>query len=88
MLSMTDALLALASVVYLAATVDAGYYEWHLTVGQAAPDCFLRDVILVNGEFQPTLNVTQGDLLQVFTSEVHHTCSPASAASNAGTCKP
>ena len=40
-------------------------YEWHLTVAQGAPDCFLRDVITVNRQFQPSIEVTQGDFLQV-----------------------
>lgn len=45
----------------------AGVQEvvWHVTVGSRAPDCFQRDVILVNGSFQPTLIVTQGRHLKV-----------------------
>ncbi len=38
-------------------------YTWHVTVSNQAPDCFQRNVILVNGSFQPTLDVTQGDFL-------------------------
>lgn len=45
-------------------------YEWHLTVAQGAPDCFLRDVITVNRQFQPSIEVTQGDFLQVPTQLV------------------
>lgn len=39
-------------------------YVWRITVGSRAPDCFQRDVILVNGTFQPTLVITQGQNLQ------------------------
>lgn len=38
---------------------------WHVTVSNKAPDCFQRDVFLVNGTFQPELVVTQGQTLQV-----------------------
>ncbi|KAL3145498.1 hypothetical protein ABBQ32_003322 [Trebouxia sp. C0010 RCD-2024] len=40
-------------------------YVWRATVGSRAPDCFQRDVILVNGTFQPTLVITHGQYLQV-----------------------
>lgn len=40
-------------------------YNWHVTLSSQAPDCFQRNVILVNGSFQPTLEVVQGDFLQV-----------------------
>jgi len=40
-------------------------YTWHVTLSSQAPDCFQRNVILVNGSFQPTLEVVQGDLLKV-----------------------
>ena len=45
-------------------------YEWHVQLGVAAPDCFERVVIMVaNGtgpaQFMPTLEVTQGDMLEV-----------------------
>ena len=40
-------------------------YTWHVTVRSQAPDCFQRDVMLVNGTFQPTLEVTQGNFLKV-----------------------
>lgn len=39
-------------------------YVWRVNVGSQAPDCFQRDVILVNGIFQPTLTITQGQYLQ------------------------
>lgn len=47
------------------AAADVSEYTWHVTVGSRAPDCFQRDVILVNGDFQPTLEVNQGDFLKV-----------------------
>jgi hypothetical protein len=40
-------------------------YTLDVQPGQLAPDCFSRPVILVNGHFQPTIRVTQGDLLEV-----------------------
>lgn len=40
-------------------------YTWQVTVSSQAPDCFQRDVILVNGSFQPTLEVVQGSFLKV-----------------------
>ena len=40
-------------------------YDLHITVASKAPDCFQRDVILINGEFAPTLEVTQNQLLEV-----------------------
>lgn len=40
-------------------------YTWHVTVDSQAPDCFQRDVILINGDFQPTVEVVQGDFLKV-----------------------
>ena len=47
------------------AVADISEYTWHVTVGSRAPDCFQRDVILVNGDFQPTLEVNQGGILKV-----------------------
>jgi hypothetical protein len=40
-------------------------YIWRVTVGNRSPDCFERLVLLVNDEFSPTLEVYQGDLLEV-----------------------
>ncbi|KAL3136665.1 hypothetical protein ABBQ38_005906 [Trebouxia sp. C0009 RCD-2024] len=37
-------------------------YVWRITVGSRAPDCFQRDVILVNGTFQPTLVTVVNDM--------------------------
>lgn len=40
-------------------------YEWRVTVSVAAPDCFERPVVMVNGQVQPRLEVTQGNILEV-----------------------
>ena len=40
-------------------------YTWRVSVATQAPDCFQRSVLLVNGSFQPTLVVTQGQTLKV-----------------------
>jgi hypothetical protein len=40
-------------------------YTLDVTAATRAPDCFTRRVILVNGEFMPTLEVTQGDFVEV-----------------------
>ena len=40
-------------------------YVWRVTVSNRAPDCFDRPVLLVNDEFGPTLEVNQGDLLEI-----------------------
>lgn len=37
----------------------------HVTLSVAAPDCWERTVLLVNGELSPTLEVVQGEELQV-----------------------
>lgn len=37
----------------------------HVTLGVAAPDCWERQVLLVNGQLGPTLEVVQGEELQV-----------------------
>ncbi|DBA96798.1 TPA: hypothetical protein ACH3X3_012965 [Trebouxia sp. C0006] len=48
-----------------AALASVTEYTWHVTLSSQAPDCFQRSVILVNGSFQPTLEVVQGDFLKV-----------------------
>lgn len=40
-------------------------WTWRITAEVAAPDCFERPVLLVNGEAQPKLEVTQGNILEV-----------------------
>lgn len=43
----------------------AGAVCRHVTVGVAAPDCWERTVLLVNGQLSPTLELVQGEELQV-----------------------
>lgn len=40
-------------------------YDWHVTLRYAYPDCFGKETIVVNGVFQPTITVRQGEVLQV-----------------------
>lgn len=61
-------LLAAASTVAAArpaGNVPAHKYDWHVTLGVAAPDCWERQVLLVNGQLGPTLEVVQGEELQL-----------------------
>jgi hypothetical protein len=46
-------------------TAPVDKYTWRVTVGNRAPDCFERPVLLINDEFGPILDVHQGDLLEV-----------------------
>ena len=48
-----------------AGTGKTSSYEWRVTVGRRAPDCFERDVILVNEELMPTLEVQQGEYVEI-----------------------
>lgn len=48
-------------------------YTLNVTTGSASPDCFTRRVILINGKFMPTLEVAQGDWLEVRRTERHTT---------------
>lgn len=40
-------------------------YTLDVTVGERSPDCVSRKVVLINGEFQPALVLTQGDYVEV-----------------------
>ncbi len=41
-------------------------YKFNITTGYANPDCELkRKVLLVNGLFQPTIEVAEGDRMEV-----------------------
>jgi hypothetical protein len=42
-------------------------YTMEVAVGtlDPSPDCFVREVILVNGAFMPSLELTQGDWVEV-----------------------
>lgn len=39
-------------------------YNWTVHYTKAAPDCFERNVVYVNGQFQPTIRVTRGQILE------------------------
>jgi hypothetical protein len=41
------------------------HYTLDVTVGERSPDCVSRKVVLINGEFQPPLVLTQGDYVEV-----------------------
>ncbi|KAK9792751.1 hypothetical protein WJX73_006180 [Symbiochloris irregularis] len=41
------------------------HYDWNITLSQGAPDCFQRNIILVNNSFQPVLEVVQGNILEI-----------------------
>ena len=55
----------LLTATYPCAGAKVTAYDLHATLKLAAPDCFSKDVIVINGEFQPTIRVRQGDILQV-----------------------
>lgn len=40
-------------------------YTLNVKAGNSAPDCVSRRVILVNGKFQPALEMTQGEWVEV-----------------------
>lgn len=62
---------------------------WRATYQVAAPDCWERPVILVNGELSPKLEVTQGDILEVNgTSGWPSTPCKANASHRGATCGP
>lgn len=46
-------------------TENETYYELHITLANGAPDCYERKVILVNGLYQPNLQVYINDTLKV-----------------------
>ena len=58
-------LAALLATAVGAAEAAVRKYDWHVALATGAPDCFERDVILVNGQLSPTLEITQGDTLEV-----------------------
>lgn len=45
--------------------VTGASYKWHITVDKRAQDCYTRPVLVVNGEFQPTLELIAGEELEV-----------------------
>ena len=40
-------------------------YTWRVTLDVVAPDCYLRPAILVNGQLGPTLELEQGEAVEV-----------------------
>jgi hypothetical protein len=54
-----------AAARQLRQTPGTTYYELRVTTAVAAPDCYQKNVVLVNGQFQPSLEVKQGDTLVV-----------------------
>jgi hypothetical protein len=40
-------------------------YVWRLSLSTGSPSCYERAIILVNGEFRPSLEVVQGELVEV-----------------------
>ena len=50
---------------YIVAGPGKVVYDWHVTLRHASPDCFGKQTIAINGEFQPTITVRQGQVLQV-----------------------
>ena len=40
-------------------------YTFNVTNGLSSPDCYSRQVLLVNGELSPTIDINQGDILEV-----------------------
>ena len=40
-------------------------YDWTVHYTKAAPDCFEKNVVYVNHQFQPTIRVTRGQILEV-----------------------
>jgi L-ascorbate oxidase len=59
------AALGLALLAASVAGQSVTSYNFHVTVGSAAPDCFQKDVLLVNGELNPTIRATVGDILEL-----------------------
>lgn len=59
-------ILALALALAGMGHVSGASYKWHVTVGQRAQDCYSRPVLLINGQFQPTLELTAGEELEVY----------------------
>ena len=56
---------ALSCKVPLLLQAAVVHYDMRITVSQTAPDCFLKPAILVNGQTDYPIEVTQGDTLEV-----------------------
>jgi hypothetical protein len=59
------ALVAVAHARKLQQSGKTVYKEFRVTTARGAPDCFEKNILLVNGEFMPTITVDQGDILVV-----------------------
>lgn len=47
------------------------FFQMRVTLGRGAPDCISREVILVNGLFQPTIEARTNDTVVVSGAEGH-----------------
>lgn len=45
-------------------------FEFRVTAGPLSPDCFERPVLLVNNQLSPTIDINQGDILQVRNNQL------------------
>lgn len=65
LLLLLAALVAVAHGRKLQQSGKTVYKEFRVTTSRGAPDCFEKNIMLVNGEFMPTITVDQGDTLVV-----------------------
>jgi L-ascorbate oxidase len=49
----------------LTPTIPVKRYDWRISFRKAAPDCFEKNILVVNGRFQPTIRVQRGHILEV-----------------------
>lgn len=61
--------------VHVVSAVTTPAYTWRITVSNRSQDCYTRPVLLVNGAFQPTLEVTAGQQLEVRLQATSPPCS-------------
>ena len=61
------AILVVAAAASLLGSAEAAVasYDWHAVLRNAAPDCFNKEIVTMNGEFQPEIRLRQGDTLEV-----------------------
>lgn len=55
------------------------FFQMRVTLGRGAPDCISREVILVNGLFQPTIEARTNDTVVVSGAAGHTPCHSAVA---------
>ena len=41
---------------------------------QGAPDCFEKNILVVNDVFQPEIRITKGHILEVMSKILHAVC--------------